>query len=161
MNKTFFPNTDELIGNLVEFAQLDFINAYLRTDFGIIGKELAHEIYLYSHLKLEDYVFSIDSHGIRHVLNQPGTNETELTPGRLPVEKEDWLELPNIIQNADFIVDSQKSKLGNDCILFEKQIGEKRYFSVWEIRTITSPRKRKQSRLMLQTFYVRRQKLSK
>ena len=128
---------------------------------GVITSELADIICVSTNFKLENYTFSIDSHGIRHVLNQHGTIETKLTRGQLPIEKEDWLELPNIIQNADFIDDSQKSKLGNDCILFEKLIGEKRYFSIWEIRTVTSTRKRKQSRLMLQTFYIRRKKIVK
>jgi phage-Barnase-EndoU-ColicinE5/D-RelE like nuclease3 len=130
MNKTIFPNATELIESLVKYVQSDFKNDYLRTDFGIIDNELAAIIYLSASFKLENYALSINAHGIRHVLNQHGTVYTELSRGQLAVEIEDWLQLPHIIEYADFIADSQKSKLGNDCILFEKQIGEKRYFSI-------------------------------
>lgn len=160
MSETIFPNAFDLIENLVGYVEVDTANNYLRIDFGRVDKMLAAEIQRLTAFSVGGYLVSLDTHGIRHVLLRHGSGETETTRGQLPVRKDDWQMLPKIISTADDIRDSQKSRLGNDCIAFAKTIEGRRFFTVWEIRTVQSLRKQsyKSSRLMLQTFYIRKLK---
>ena len=73
-------------------------------------------------------------------------------------EKKDLRLIFQILETPDLITDSGKSRLGHNCILVEKEIKGKYYFSVWEIRTIQSLQKlrKKKHRLVLHTLYIRK-----
>ncbi len=156
-NKSCFPNAIELIDALFDFVVTGAAKDYLRMDIGQITTELADRIAEITPFCLKNYRISIDSHGIRHILNKHGTSEKEGLRGQKPIQKRALWRLPQIIEFSDNVDVIGKSAIGNDLILFEKTIGNDGYFTIWEMRTVTSLKKqvKKQSRIMLQTFYIR------
>ena len=156
-NKSCFPNAIELIDVLFDFVVTGAAKDYLRLDIGQITADLAEKIAETTPFSLENYRISIDSHGIRHILNKHGISEKEGLRGQKPIQKRALWLLPQIIEFSDNIDVIGKSAIGNDLILFEKTMDDDVYFTIWEIRTVTSLKKqaKKQSRIMLQTFYIR------
>ena len=156
-NKNCFPNAIELIDALFDFVVTGAAKDYLRLDIGQVTTNLANKIKDETPFNLENYAISIDSHGIRHILIKHGTTQNESLRGQIPVQKRSLWRLPHIVESADNIEIVGRSAVGNSLILFEKNIGEYRYFTIWEIRTVTSLKKlaKKQNRIMLHTFYIR------
>lgn len=157
MSKTCFPNAIELIDTLFDFVLTGAAKDYLRMDIGQISTHLAKDMNYFTQLNLENYLISIDSHGIRHLLNKHGISENEVLRGQVVVQKRTLWLLPQIIDRADKIQIAGKSAIGNDLILLEKTILDYRYYTIWEVRTVTSIKKqaKKHSRIMLHTFYIR------
>ena len=93
----------------------------------------------------------------RYTLNKHGTSQKESLRGQKHIQKRDLWKLPQIIDFSDKIEVIGKTAIGNDLLMFEKTIDNNRYFTIWEIRTVTSLKKqaKKQSRIMLHTFYIR------
>ena len=156
-NKTCFPNAIELIDMIFDFVVTGAAKDYLRLDLGQITSELAEIIAETTPFNLEHYRISIDSHGIRHILNKHGTAQKENLRGQKHIQKRDLWKLPQIIDFSDKIEVIGKSAIGNDLLVFEKTIDNNRYVTIWEIRTVTSLKKqaKKQSRIVLHTFYIR------
>ena len=81
--------------------------------------------------------------------------KTEQSRGQKVIQKKNFRLLIKMINAPDNISDAGKSSIGNACILIEKEINEMHYFSIWEIITITSKKKKKKSKIVLQTLYAR------
>jgi phage-Barnase-EndoU-ColicinE5/D-RelE like nuclease3 len=158
MSKNAFPNAIELIDALFDFVVTTSANDFWRIDIGQVSEDLAHSIHKISGLNLLDYTISIDSSGVRHILNQHGIAENEVTRGQLSVQKKDLQFIFHILETPDLMTHTGKSRLGNPCILVEKAIKDKYYFTLWEIRTVQSLQKlrKKKHRLILHTFYIRK-----
>jgi uncharacterized protein (UPF0335 family) len=151
-----FSEAIEAIDTIFDFTLTNAANDYWRIDIGIIGSDFAAKIKENTAFDLENYTISIDTHCIRHILRQHGNENTERNRGQIPIHKKELRMLVKIINSSDVICDAGKSAIGNDCILIEKELKGKHYFSVWEIRTVTSIKKqnKKKSRIMLQTLYA-------
>jgi hypothetical protein len=157
MKKTIYSNAIEQIDILFDHVITNSASDFLRVDIGMICPSLATEIYAQTELLLENYIVSIDSFCLRHITNQHGSKKEELR-GQVKVKKSDLRLLPKVIEFADKIYTRGKTTIGKDCIIAEKTIGNLYFFSVWEIRVIKSIKKDKKSRIMLQTFYIRKLK---
>ncbi len=157
MPKSAFPNAIELIDALFDFVVTNAANDYWRIDIGRVSQSLAQVIYEATGFEILDYTISMDSHGFRHLLNQHGSEDNEGLRGQMNVQKKDLGYIFAILETADRITNTGKSRIGHPCILVEKQIRHKYYFSVWEIRTVQSLQKlrKKKHRLILHTFYIR------
>lgn len=157
-NKSCFPNAIELTDALFDFVVTGAAKDYLRLDIGKVSQSLAKTINNATQFNLENYIISIDSHGIRHIINKHGTSENEALRGQTLVQKRALWRIPQILESADNIEIVGKSAIGNALILFEKTIANQRYFTIWDIRIVKSLKKqaKKQSRIMLHTFYIRR-----
>lgn len=118
---------------------------------------MADEIFKQTALSVENYVVCLDTHCLRHTINQHGS-ESEKLRGQVPVRKAEVRLLLNVFEHADTVSIRRKSAIGNDCLIIEKIIGNLYFFSVWEIRKITSLKKNKNSKIVLQTFYIRKTK---
>jgi hypothetical protein len=68
------------------------------------------------------YSHVIDSSAVRHVLNRHGS-VSELQKGQLPVTKEDFAQLPNIVTNPDAVQYAGKTKIGRDAVQYLKRVG--------------------------------------
>ena len=158
MPKSAFPNAIELIDALFDFVVTNAANEYWRIDIGEVSKDLAQTIYNATGFDILGYTISMDSHGFRHLLNQHGLADNEAQRGQINVQKKDLGYVFAILETPDSITDTGKSRIGHNCILVEKQIKDKHYFTVWEIRTVQSLQKlrKKKHRLILHTFYIRR-----
>ena len=160
MSKNAFPNAIELIDALFDFVVTNAANEYWRIDIGEVSEGLSQSIFDATNIELLGYTISMDSYGFRHLLNQHGIANNEILRGQVSVQKKDLRFAFPILDAPDFIIYGGQSRLGHDCIVFEKIINDKYYVIVWEVRTIKSIQKlrKKKHRLMLQTFYIRRQK---
>jgi hypothetical protein len=156
-SKSCFPNGIELIDAIFDFAITGAAKDYLRMDIGKVSQSLSKTICDKTQFDLENFIISVDSHGIRHIINKHGTFENEALRGQMLVQKRALWRLPQILELADKIEIVGKSAIGNDLILFEKTIANQRYFTIWEIRIVKSlkKQKKKQSRIMLHTLYIR------
>ncbi len=159
MSKSAFPNSIELIDALFDFVVTNAANDYWRIDIGEVSKDMSQTIYNETNLELLGYTISMDSYGFRHLLNRHGVADNEMLRGQTSVQKKDLRFIFQILETPDLIMNSGKSRLGHPCILIEKIISDKNYFTVWEVRTIQSVQKlrKKKHRLILQTFYIRKQ----
>ncbi len=158
MLKSAFSNATELIDALFDFVVTNAANDYWRIDIGEVSEDLAQIIYEATGFELLGYTISMDSYGLRHLLNQHGIADNEAQRGQINVQKKDLLHIFQILETPDSITDSGKSRIGHPCILVEKVIRDKYYFAVWEIRTVQSLQKlkKKKHRLILHTFYIRK-----
>jgi hypothetical protein len=154
--KSCFPNAVEIIDTLFDYVITGAASDYLRLDIGQIDTDLAENIRNNTNLELDNYFISLDSNGIRHILSKHGTVDGERLRGQIQVQKRSLWRIPQIIKAAEAIEVVGKSSLNNTLIQFEKQIGVNRYFTIWEIRTVTSLKKtKKHSRIMLHTLFIR------
>jgi hypothetical protein len=158
MSKSAFPDAIELIDALFDFVVTNAANDYWRIDIGEVSTDLAQPIYNATRFDILGYTISMDSHGFRHLLNQHGVANSEAQRGQINVQKKDLRRIFPILETPDLITDTGKSRIGHNCILVEKTINDKHYFSVWEIRTVQSLQKlrKKKHRLILHTFYIRK-----
>jgi phage-Barnase-EndoU-ColicinE5/D-RelE like nuclease3 len=158
MSKNAFPDAIELIDALFDFVVTNAANDYWRIDIGEVSSDLAQTIYNATRFDILGYTISMDSHGFRHLLNQHGVADSEAQRGQTNVQKKDLRRIFPILETPDLITDTGKSRIGHNCILVEKTINDKHYFSVWEIRTVQSLQKlrKKKHRLILHTFYIRK-----
>ncbi len=157
MKKTIYQNAIEQIDVLFDHVITNSASDFLRVDIGMISTDLASEIYKNSMLSLDNFIVSVDSFCIKHTMNQHGTEKEELR-GQIPINKYELGLLTEVVENPDKVYSRRKTAVGYDSLIIEKTIGNLYFFSVWEIRIIKSLKKGKKSRIMLQTFYIRRVK---
>ena len=158
MSKSAFPNAIELIDALFDFVITNAANEHWRIDIGQVSETLSETIYQSTGFDILGYTISMDSYGFRHLLNQHGISDNEVTRGQMSVQKKDLRFIFAILETSDKITHTGKSRLGHNCILVEKIVSDKHYFAVWEIRTVQSLQKlqKKKHRLILHTFYIRK-----
>ena len=87
MSKNAFPDAIELIDALFDYAVTTSANDFWRIDIGQVSEDLAQSIHQITGLNILDYTISIDSSGVRHILNKHGIAENEVTRGQLSVQK--------------------------------------------------------------------------
>lgn len=143
----------EQISNLFDFSLNNPLNELRMVDIGVINQDFAQQTgYL-----TENYIVSIDSFGIKHILNGHSVSN-EILNNQIRITKNDFLLLHQIIFYADKITKGIKHKSAkNDTIFFEKTIKNK-YEVVLEIRVISGAKKAlyKKNRLVLKTMYIKK-----
>jgi len=107
---------------------------------------------------LSGFWVSLDTNAINHTLKQHGNENVEKLRGQIVVVKNDFSLIEKVVIEADNICLAGKSSIGNDLIIFEKNIEQITYFMVFEIRKIVISKKQKYklNRLALQTLYKRK-----
>jgi phage-Barnase-EndoU-ColicinE5/D-RelE like nuclease3 len=104
-------------------------------------------------IDLSEHWVCIDNLGIIHTLEQHGNPITEAKRGQIAIEKEDFVRFLDIFLNPDEIKLAGQTKRTNlPLIQFEKTIDNKTIV-IKEVRTITSTKKKKVSRLVFHTMY--------
>jgi antitoxin component HigA of HigAB toxin-antitoxin module len=157
MKKTIYQNAIEQIDVLFDHVITNSASDFLRVDIGVVNTELANELSIHTPFSVENYVISIDSHGLRHTMNQHGS-ENEEQRGQIAIEREHFHQLSKIFEQPFEISRSRRSALGNDSVAIEKVFNQLLYVTVWEIRQVLSTKKNKKSRVVLKTFYIRKLK---
>ncbi len=92
---------------------------------------------------------TIDNYAIVHTHNKHGQESKELRRGEIAVTKDDYLLIPNILENPDVIYHGEKSNIGTDLVKYEKEINGICYFYVEEVRM-------KRRSLAMKTLYKRK-----
>ncbi len=95
----------------------------------------------------------IDNFGIIHTLEQHGNPITEAKRGQIAVTREDFLTFLEVFLYPDDVKNIGVTKRTNLPLLqFEKELDDKKIV-IKEVRTITSTKKHKVSRLVFHTMY--------
>jgi hypothetical protein len=124
-----------------------------KLDLFIAPEALVEKILLATGINVENHWVCIDNFGILHTLEQHGSLLSEAKRGQIAVEKEDFIRFLDVFLNPDKIELVGITKRTNlPLIQFVKTIGDK-IFVVKEVRTISSLRKKKVSRIVFHTMY--------
>ncbi|WP_338794100.1 hypothetical protein V9L05_06185 [Bernardetia sp. Wsw4-3y2] len=145
-------NIKESIERLFDEVTENKNNELKIIDLGKIEKEFHQKIIQDTKEDLNNFLISIDSYSIRHSLNRHG-KDNELNNSQLPIEKSDFTKIIEVVFEADLI--SADEKKGKKSVLFHKKT-ETTLIAIFEIRRITSKKKSKVSRIMLQTLYKKK-----
>ena len=138
---------------------LDFINLSLQKkktseniELGTVDEKLAKKIQTQTEIKLEGYTITIDSYGILHAMNR---HSNEPNQNQISLSEQDFLKLEQIIFEADAI--EEVSRYNKKALQFSKLI-ENKYFTIFEIITITGEKKKlyKKNRLAFKTMFIRK-----
>lgn len=136
---------DECLDNLGQFHR--------KLDLFIVPVELAQRIKEITDLDVSDHWVCIDNYGILLTLEQHGNPISEAKRGQVAIEKEDFFKMLDVFLYPEEIVLVGKTSHTQKPILqFVRQIEDKVYV-VKEVRTITSKKKNKLSRLVFHTMY--------
>ena len=88
---------------------------------GKIKSKIANYISDKFGINVSNYNISLNKSGIEHSMNYHGT-KTEILRGQVPITKEDFKNIPTIINAADNITKGYDTKQGKPTITFEKNI---------------------------------------
>ena len=124
-----------------------------KLDLFIVPDYIVERVLLEIGINLNGHWVCIDNFGILHTLEQHGNPLSEARRGQIAVDKEDFIRFLDVFLNPDEIQlagITKQTKL--PLIQFVKTIDNK-IFVVKEVRTITSTRKKKESRLVFHTMY--------
>lgn len=104
-------------------------------------------------IDLSEHWVCIDNYGIIHTLEHHSNLISEAKRGQIAVEKEDFIRFLDVFFYPDEVKLVGETKRTNlPLIQFEKTIDDKTII-VKEVRTVTSTKKKKVSRLVFHTMY--------
>ena len=135
------------IKELVQFAISSKNAVNKKVSISTITVSEAKTLKAKTDLDLNGYTRIIDKFGINHTLKEHGNEKTERPRGLIPVTKEDFEFIPEIVKSENVIY-SGKSKLGLDCLLYEAIIDEI-YYYIEEVR-------KGKKELCIKTMYKRK-----
>ena len=124
-----------------------------KLDLFIVPNNLVEKILATTGINVSGHWVCIDNFGIIHTLEEHSNHMTEAKRGQVAVEKEDFSLFLDVFLEPDVIKLAGMTKRTNlPLIQFEKWI-DNRNIVVKEVRTITSKKKNKVSRLVFHTMY--------
>ena len=149
LNENLIPQINELF----EQCLCNSIQFHEKIDICIVPETLVKKILEITNIDISNHLITIDNYGITHTLLQHGNPISEAKRGQISVEKEDFTNFIKVVLMPDKIKLLENTKRSNlPQILFE--IGKmNRKIVVMEIRTVTTKKKKKVSRLVFQTMY--------
>ncbi len=124
-----------------------------RLDLFIVPDVLVSRILEATGIDVQGHWVSIDNYGIFHALEHHGNIIIEARRGQIAVDKEDFCLFLDVFLQPDVIKSigvTRRTRL--PMLQFEKWINDK-HIIVKEVRTVTSVRKHKVSRLIFHTMY--------
>jgi hypothetical protein len=153
-------NIDESIKNKIYELYdecFDSIEPFHRKlDLFIVPAELAQRILDNTNLDVSGHWVCVDNYGILHALEHHGSVVAESKRGQIAVDKEDFITMLQVFLYPDEIkLVGETKKTNRVLIQFIKRINDKIYV-LKEMRTITSQKKKKVSRLVFHTMYKKK-----
>ena len=140
----------ESISELIEYAFNDISNQLKTFEFHYLDDETERiRLEKLLNLNLTNFKRTIDNYAIIHTHNKHGQANKEISRGQIAVKIEDYLLIPNIVSNPDNITIGEKSNIGTELIIYEKEVQEVCYFYVEEVR-------KKRKSLSMKTLYKRK-----
>lgn len=115
--------------------------------FGAISDGLAAKIGEATNLSVSGYNLSLGENEIRKINKSHGNEAKEAQRGQRAVTEADYLNIPNIIQNADEITRSESDYNGKPAIEFKKRNGN-------EVTTVVAVVSDKRLDVFVQTEYI-------
>jgi hypothetical protein len=124
-----------------------------KLDLFLVPEDLVQKILEATQLDVSGHWVSIDNFGIIHALEQHGNPLFEAKRGQIAIEKEDFARFIEVLLNPDEIMSVGVTKRTNLPLIQFVKILEGKKIVVKEIRTITSLKKQKLSRIVFHTMY--------
>lgn len=140
----------EIISELIEYTFNDISNQLKTVEFQHLEDDA--ELMILEkmlNLNLKNFKRTIDNYAIIHTQNKHGQENKEISRGQIAVRIEDYFYIPDIVKNSDRISVGEKSNIGTELIIYEKEIQEICYFYIEEVR-------RKRKSLSMKTLYKRK-----
>ena len=126
---------------------------HYKIDLFIVPSELAHNIKEKTDIDVSNHWVCIDNYGIIHTMEHHGNERSEAKRGQIAIGKEDFITMIEVFLYPDEIKKMGVTRHNNLPILqFVKKMDDK-IFVVKEVRTTTSRKENKISRLVFQTMY--------
>lgn len=129
-----------------------------KLDLFIVPDNLAERIKDATEMDVSGHWVSLDNYGVTHALEHHGNPVSEGKRGQIAVEKEDFITMLEVFLQPDEIQTvgtSRQTRL--PMLQFVKTI-DNQVFVVKEVRTVTSKKKNKVSRLVFHTMYKKADK---
>ena len=140
----------ESISELLEYAFNDISNQLKTFEFQYLDDETEREVLeRLLNVNLKNFKRTIDNYAIIHTHNKHGQENKEISRGQIAVRIEDYLFIPNIVNNSDYISAGERSNIGTALIIYEKEIEGINYFYIEEVR-------KKRKSLSMKTLYKRK-----
>ena len=140
-------NTDLL--ELVEYAFSDASNKLKTIKLHDLGSQEMSFLENLLSGKFIGFKRTVDNYAIVHTHNKHGQSSKEISRGQIAVLVNDYLLIPEIIDNPNRISVGEKSNIGTELIIYEKEINGIDYFYVEEVR-------KKRKSLAMKTLYKRK-----
>jgi hypothetical protein len=136
---------DESLNSIEQFHR--------KLDLFIVPDKLAEKILNETNVDVSKHWVCIDNYGIIHAMEEHGNPISEARRGQVALEKEDFVKMLEVFLSPDEIQSVGTTRHTKKPLLqFIRKIEDKIYV-VKEVRTITSVKKNKLSRLVFQTMY--------
>ena len=119
-NKIRIVKKESDISSFVKNAKL--ISSNIKLYFGKINNKIADIIDKKLGINVHNYNISLKNDDIRKIFKDHGTEKTEIPRGQVPITENDFLNIPEIINNPDNIERSGTTQQGKPAIKFEKNI---------------------------------------
>ncbi|MFY7887654.1 MAG: hypothetical protein ACOVOW_02010 [Spirosomataceae bacterium] len=129
-----------------------------KLDLFIVPDNLAERIKEATEMDVSGHWVCLDNYGVTHALEHHGNPVSEGKRGQIAVEKEDFITMLEVFLQPDEIQTvgtSRQTRL--PMLQFVKTI-DNQVFVVKEVRTVTSKKKNKVSRLVFHTMYKKADK---
>ncbi len=126
---------------------------HIKIDICVVPENLARKVFEITSIDISNHWITIDNFGIIHTLQQHSNPITEAKRGQVAIEREDFLKWIEVVLNPDEVKYIGNSKRSEKPILQFEKIIEHKKVVVKEVRTVTSTKKNKVSRLVFHTMY--------
>lgn len=127
-----------------------------KLDLFVVPEGLAQKVLDATGLDVSDHWVCIDNFGIIHTLEQHGNPLSEAKRGQISIEKEDFIRFIEVLLDPDEIMAVGVTKRTNLPLIQFVKVLEDKKFVVKEVRTVTSLKKQKLSRIVFHTMYKTR-----
>ncbi|MBC7778177.1 MAG: hypothetical protein H7246_22280, partial [Phycisphaerae bacterium] len=122
------------ISTLETLLEVTASNIENKRYYYVVGSITAPEIAFVAsvaEIDVNQYQHIVDNYALQHTLRKHGNHLTETARGQFAVSPETFLFIPAIIANFDSL--SYELLKNRHTLIYEKEIGERRYFYIAEI----------------------------
>lgn len=137
------------ISELVALAKSD-PTTYKEINFGNVPNSQAQSICAITGVEIRSAQKILSTQGIRHAFSTHGDHSQEAPRGQIGITDSDFERIPEILSEPDSVERANKSKKGDDGILFKKLFGHKLFHVVVNVK-----RGNREKSLTFATMYIK------
>lgn len=127
------PNYEKELTQVIEKAKNNPTETH-KLIIGKVSKKLEEKARI-NGFDIAGFNHDIDVSGTRHAFKEHGTEKTEKPRGQVPIDDNDFKNIPDVIYNYDEITFTGKNKTGLETITYKKKMKDNTIYYVEEIRT--------------------------
>lgn len=124
-----------------------------KLDLFLLPEHIAQRVLEATGLDVSGHWVCMDNFGIQHALEHHSNLISEAKRGQIAIKKEDFVKFLDVFLSPDEIQLAGQTKRTNLPLIQFVKVMEDKKFIVKEVRTVTSTKKQKVSRLVFHTMY--------